>query len=294
MIAKHTANGPIMPRDLFTARFSIVDEFSEFYHRHGYLLFSDLFLPGEIQAIYNDVLEIFRNRFGGRDLQETIVDPYTSQRDVWRTCAKQLQNSLLQLHAGTKPEIIQVLKKLGLQSPAAWVLPEVRIDMPLDQRYMQPWHQDWRSGQGSFNSVTIWTPLHDVTKDNGAIKLIPGSHLWGYLDVDVIQDPVRYVMKDPPRKDEPNIVAELKQGECILFSQMMVHASGINVSGKPRFTCQFRFADRLDTDFIKNNYRIPEATDLVWEKGPTYADMARVHGIDVAEAKPGRSRTLPK
>jgi phytanoyl-CoA hydroxylase len=269
----------MLDRENMTCRFSVNDDCKSFYDRNGYVILSDLFSDSEIAAIYHDVLSLFQLRFGGNSLKEAVADPHASRKDEWRACARQMQNTLAQLHAGTKPEITKLLKKLGMRSPSAWVLPEIRADMSMDRRYMQPWHQDWRSGQGSFNSVTIWTPLHDVKKENGAIEVIAGSHLDGYRDVDVIQDPLRYIMKNPLPADAFSFVAELKRGECILFSQMLLHASGDNTSGLPRLTCQFRFADRAESHFMNNNYRAPQTTDLVWEHPPTAADMAKTHGV---------------
>lgn len=268
----------MLDRENLNRRFSVGDDCKDFYDRNGYVILSDLFSSDEIAAIYEDVLSLFRIRFGGTTLNETMTVPYTTQKETWKACARQMQNSLTQLHAGTKPEITALLKKLGLKQPSAWVMPEVRADMPMDKRYMQPWHQDWRSGQGSLNSVTIWTPLRDVKKENGAIELIPGSHLDGYRDVEVVHDPLRYILKNPVPRDAPTVAAELKRGECILFSQMLLHASGENTSDQPRLTCQFRFVDRTDKHFIGNNYRAPQSTDLVWERWPTASDMVEIHG----------------
>ena len=40
-----------------------------------------------------------------------------------------------------------------------------------------PVHQDWTVvDEDKFCSVTIWVPLQDVNENNGAMKVLPGSH----------------------------------------------------------------------------------------------------------------------
>jgi ectoine hydroxylase-related dioxygenase (phytanoyl-CoA dioxygenase family) len=261
-------------------RFSIEDDINGFYRSHGYVVLKDLFEPEEIEGIYDDILKLIGIRFGPGRAISNFLSSYSQDNLIWKACAKQFQNSLPNLHAGTKPAITELLRTLGMAEPIACVLPEIRIDMPGDSQYRQLWHQDWRSGQGSLNAVTIWVPLHDVTADHGAIELIPGSHLQGYRPVEVIENPTRYLLKELPEQSTSKITASLSRGECILFSQFLLHQSGENISGSPRMTSQFRFADRCDPAFIANNYRIPVSTELVWENPPTARDIAMVFGRD--------------
>lgn len=265
-----------MPDSGSIKRFSVDDEFRAFYLANGFVVFKDLFSSHEIGEIYADILSLIRIRFGKDESISAFVSGYERDKATWQACAKQLQNSLPNLHVGTKPAITAVLERAGLANPMACILPEIRIDMPNDAKYRQPWHQDWRSGQGSLNAVTVWVPLHDVTAEHGAIDFIPGSHLLGYKPIDVIGNPMRFLMRDPPLDSAPRVTATLQRGECILFSQFLIHQSGTNISGTPRFTSQFRFADRSDPAFIANNYRIPTSSELVWDRPPSAEMVAEV------------------
>lgn len=265
-----------MPDSGNIKRFSVDDEFRAFYLANGFVVFKDLFSPYEIEEIYADILSLIRIRFGKDEPISAFVSGYSRDKATWKACAKQLQNSLPNLHVGTKPAIAATLKRAGLANPMACVLPEIRIDMPSDAQYRQPWHQDWRSGQGSLNSVTVWVPLHDVTAEHGAIDFIPGSHLLGYQPTDVIVEPMRFLMRDPPSDRARRVTATLRRGECVLFSQFLIHQSGTNNSGVPRFTSQFRFADRSDPAFIANNYRIPTSSELVWDSPPSAKEVSKV------------------
>ncbi len=40
-------------------------------------------------------------------------------------------------------------------------------------------HQDWNIvNENEFRSFNIWVPLVDLNEENGAIRVVPGSHLW--------------------------------------------------------------------------------------------------------------------
>ena len=55
----------------------------------------------------------------------------------------------------------------------------------------QPLHADMAAiadDQGFWVCNTVWM-LHDFTMENGAIRAVPGSHRWGKLPAQVLQDP---------------------------------------------------------------------------------------------------------
>jgi len=68
-------------------------------------------------------------------------------------------------------------------------------------------------------------------------------------------------------------VAELNAGEVVIFSQMLVHRSGVNGSELPRLTCQLRFSDRSHPNFIANVNRPGHDVEV---NLPTNKDMARI------------------
>ena len=259
-------------------KFKAEDQFSEFFQENGYVILTDLFPKSQIEEIAADICKIFSILSGHPyPTPETVFELYQSNPDLWTTGVRQIHNSLSLLRAASSLAVVDVLKNAGLGDPMNWVNPEARIDLPGNTFYSQPWHQDWRSGQGSLNSVTMWVPLHQVDKTNGAIDLIPGSHMWGLSPMEELSNPRRYSVVDPRIESWPRMTATLTAGECILFSQMLVHRSGVNSSKLPRLTCQFRYSDRSESNFVANRYRAPVQAELVWPKEPTPQHMAEVY-----------------
>jgi ectoine hydroxylase-related dioxygenase (phytanoyl-CoA dioxygenase family) len=127
--------------------------------------------------------------------------------------------------------------------------------MPGDVTFMQPWHQDWGYGRTSLNAVTVWVPLHDVARVNGAIDVVPRSHRLGLLRTNELRNPRRLEIADDRFREDGVRTIELRFGECAFFSQFLVHRSGYNAGGKVRLTFQSRYADYGERTFANGGDR---------------------------------------
>lgn len=95
-------------------------------------------------------------------------------------------------------------------------------------------HQDWSVVDENVHySINIWCPLHDVTKENGALWILPGSHRIdqpirgaGYLFPDYISDMGK--LRENVR------CIDMKAGEALVFFHATIHGSPPNNSCKNR------------------------------------------------------------
>ena len=116
------------------------------------------------------------------------------------------------------------------------------VDFPV------PWHQDGTSDPFELDparSITLWAALTDATAESGALRVIPGSHLHGYL-------PTRYDDPDsegrgrPLRTDIPAgspdpVIVPVAAGEALLMDVRLLHASPSNTSSAPRMGLNVRY-----------------------------------------------------
>ncbi|HNF47905.1 MAG TPA: phytanoyl-CoA dioxygenase family protein [Chitinophagales bacterium] len=96
-----------------------------------------------------------------------------------------------------------------------------------------PLHQDWTvTDEEKYGSFTIWIPLQDTDEQNGAIRIIPGSHL---IDTQLRAPslPVSFE-KDRALFDKHLQTLPLKAGEAFVFNQKLMHASFGNSSSTDR------------------------------------------------------------
>jgi hypothetical protein len=95
-----------------------------------------------------------------------------------------------------------------------------------DQGTLKP-HQDWNIvDETKFRSFNIWVPLVDLTSNNGAIRVMPKSHLWHKTfrsanTSSVYQQVETQLWESMSRLD-------MKAGEALIYDHRLIHASPNN------------------------------------------------------------------
>lgn len=245
----------------------------EFYKKEGYLLLRNFAPVSEVQNILNEARQIFQLQFlqkGYTQVPQATGEPeavfnenlyrlFAEDLPALMNCGKQVQH-LISLHRFSLHErITRLLDQIGLRFPVISTRPVMFFNHPrLAQKkvfYKVDAHQDWRSMQGSLNSVVIWFPLVDINKDLGALEILPGSHLSGLMTEKIEQG---FGMVHMDEEKQKNMISvEVKQGDALLFSSFLVHQSGENITDKPRWSCHFRYNDLEEKTFIQRNYPHP-------------------------------------
>ncbi|GGB08590.1 phytanoyl-CoA dioxygenase family protein [Puia dinghuensis] len=238
------------------------------YKEQGYLLFKKFFDPQEIDKIRNEAKDIFLNQLVEKQIiksknisedefEKAIITLFNDHFEAFANCGKQAQH-LISLHRISLHEkLIGKLRDLGLHFPVISTRPVMYFNKArlakTEEFYRVPPHQDWRSMQGSLNSMVVWIPLHNVTEELGALKIVPGSHTLGlfesrenawYRQIDEIQP-------------EKFISVEVETGDALFFSAFLVHSSGNNVLDRIRWSCHFRYNDLEEATFIQRGYAHP-------------------------------------
>lgn len=99
-----------------------------------------------------------------------------------------------------------------------------------------PPHQDWSFvDESKYCSATVWIPLIDVNKDNGALGVIKGSHkLFNYPRVSPSPQ-AKSILSDHLMNLFPYIeVIDMKAGEALIFNNKTIHASPPNTTAITR------------------------------------------------------------
>ena len=113
-----------------------------------------------------------------------------------------------------------------------------------------PPHQDWRSMQGSLDSVVVWIALVDVDVGLGALEVVPGSHRRGLL-ADRLLDGFGQTHE---LVDADFTSIEMHKGDALFFSSFLVHRSGTNVREDIRWSAQFRYNNLAEAAFVERGY----------------------------------------
>ncbi|RFN60043.1 phytanoyl-CoA dioxygenase family protein [Marixanthomonas ophiurae] len=269
----------------------------DFFNKNGYLLLEDFFPKNEVNLILNDAKNVFLKQFIEKgytvkskleDITESSFNSFMYRLfeedfECLSNCGKQVQH-LISLHLlSLNKKIIELLHEVGISSPVVSTRPVLFFNHPKLAKkkvfHKVAAHQDWRSMQGSLNSVVIWIPLLDINKDLGALEVLPGSHLQG-LRTDHLENGFGMVKLDNEEEDALASI-EVKAGDILLFSSFLIHQSGNNITDKPRWSCHFRYNDLDDSSFLKRKYAHPyiykPIEELITKNFPSSNDIAKIY-----------------
>ncbi|MYE88493.1 phytanoyl-CoA dioxygenase family protein [Candidatus Poribacteria bacterium] len=100
--------------------------------------------------------------------------------------------------------------------------------MALPGQGHQAFHADWRSGvePGDYYVCNSMWLLDDFTVENGATRVVPGSHRSGKHPKDALEDAAH--------KQPEEIQLTAASGTVIVFNSHLWHAGGLNQTDSPR------------------------------------------------------------
>jgi phytanoyl-CoA dioxygenase PhyH len=144
-----------------------------------------------------------------------------------------------------------------------------------------PWHQDqafYRKGS-KIESLTIWMPLQDVTKESGCLNFIPGSHLKPLHRHQSIKNDPRIHGLEALDVDEGNAVhCPLSAGGATIHHDGTLHSAGANSSHVPRLAYALIFGVRTK-EVLRKEYpwNVGKQTERErrWQNSRTLVERVR-------------------
>jgi Phytanoyl-CoA dioxygenase (PhyH) len=139
----------------------------------------------------------------------------------------------------------------------------IRIDNPGEEKYRATWHQEFPAQLRSLDGVVFWSPLLPVVREMGPVELCPGSHKSGpipvYEDDGGAGQTGAYALRldrEAERLAKYQRIAPLTHpGDLLVMDFLTLHASGRNISERPRWTMQWRLFNFADPVGIKIGWR---------------------------------------
>lgn len=144
--------------------------------------------------------------------------------------------------------------------------------------HKSPPHQDWRSMQGSLDSIVLWIPTTPVTERSFPLEVVPRSHLHGLLPtVDHIMTPA---VSDPRVTEDLYVRLPMQPGDVVAFSSFLVHRTCEEGDDLVRIAYSGRYNNAAEPTYVEHGYPTPYKysyqTDLIVENFPTTADLAKI------------------
>lgn len=117
--------------------------------------------------------------------------------------------------------------------------------MPGDGKRLS-WHQDASYWAFSVSkTVTVWLAIDDADEENGAMQIVPGSHLHGQIPFEPSaveeQNILSQTVHDVTRFGSSPVSVNLKAGQISLHSDLLLHGSIPNTSTRRRCGLTIRY-----------------------------------------------------
>jgi phytanoyl-CoA hydroxylase len=259
------------------------------FQKKGYCVVPKLFSLAAVKGCVKEMQGLFNNRLESLgillDLNvslETAMKTLLARDQASYIAAAKLTQSLPTLvRMSTEPNLIHVLHEMGLTNPVfstRQVCHFLGNGLEIPGGYFKtPPHQDWRTTQGSLDSVVVWALMHDEGQ-NYPLEVIPGSHRLGLMPA---QDhPFGHEIVPDQLPSSPFESIDIQPGDALIFSTLLIHRTGERGRRGFRVASSFRFNNADEPTFLTRNYPNPyiykPQPDLMTEDFPTPQDLEEI------------------
>ncbi len=219
-----------------------ISKYQEQYLADGYAVIEDVFDEQEIEMILSEIASA-----------NTDDPAFRISNDVFAI------RKFLNLVPGTKPHIFSAKLKCLLAEMFGedyFVVKSIYFDKPEKSNWFVAYHQDltisvesklnidgfgpWTVKQNQYavqpplsileNNFTIRIHLDDTDSENGALKIIPGSHKKGVIRTNL--------------NGESEVFCSVKKGAVMFMSPLLLHASNRTTNNQKRRVVHIEFSNQ--------------------------------------------------
>jgi hypothetical protein len=208
---------------------SITKQDQEFYAKNGYLLYKKpLFTPekqAELTSIFEEQWELV-----GRKLNSELDTPHFRDERLLKFLLSDEVLDLVEPFIGPN---------IGLWS-SHFICKEPFVGK------QTPWHEDsayWKGRLSSYETIiTVWLAIDRSNKENGCMRVIPGTHNNGFSDYEKVEDGENIFNTQIKAINESKAVYfELEQGQSSLHDSRIIHGAAPNPSPHRRCGYTMRY-----------------------------------------------------
>lgn len=137
------------------------------------------------------------------------------------------------------PAVLDALETV--LGPDIYMYTNSLIYKPKGKRNGVPWHQDFGKRPNEPIKYITWIALDKTSRENGCVKVIPGTHQRGFIPHITVQGETHHdrLPESAPVDPATAIYAELEAGDAVIFNMLLVHGS-----------------DEVHTDLPRRGFRI--------------------------------------
>lgn len=236
----------------------------------GYILLRNLLPRDVLNRVLADVTDVLEEAgwlLPGYDPLERVAnlsaacgDPDPSFKQAYQQVFNLESFHSLPHHPALRRVMMMVVGERLLIHPK----PIGRLIFPNCERLTVHAHQDYRFMGGDTECFTVWIPLHDCPTLIGPLRILEGSHRFGFQRHD---DAGLHVPEIPDGAaiGEEWVGGQINAGDVLMFHSLTVHAASPNASNQLRISLDCRFQD-YSRIFNPANLAFAGDSGKSWEK----------------------------
>jgi len=255
---------------------------------NGYVVLKDIFTEGFLENARKLQERIVA--YAEKDLEDVFSKYYLRHRPDQGVLYDLYQRHPEFRKMVSNEKILDVLE--DVLGPNFYLYENSLIYKPKGKENGVPWHQDFISRPDEPVKYVVWMPLDDVSRENGTLQVIPGSHKQGFLSWHRVKGETHHDRVDTEyiekNKDKIKYV-EMNAGDVLVFNMLVLHGSDEVHTDRPRrvFRCSYQSMDEAVST--------PRGAPMVMRGGtPEYLTVKHSHKFEGGSKKPLLIRMLNK
>jgi len=214
---------------------------AEGFNERGYALFPNVLSHERIDELLSNFMSLVREQ-SGRDFDDPhgpeLVEYFEAHPEVESRVYDAMRGPDWLHEFSLHTEIVEPVRAiLGTEVELLGKIP-FRIDLPRSVQELAFWHQDYFYVRGNTSIVTAWVPMQSTRFLQGALTVMPGSHLLG-----AVPHELKIGKRDVPIGvyDREIRMVEMDKGDLLLFDSLLLHSGNLNMSESVRYSIQARY-----------------------------------------------------
>ncbi len=238
------------------------------YSRDGYAVVRGA-VPAPLLAELKRHIERRLTQLGGRDTADLNPNRVTEKDDPFL------------VHVASEPGLVDLVQSVLGPDIVLWSYGYI-LKSPTDPQPVL-WHQDasyWRGGLDPVNAVTLYVAIGASTRENGCLRVIPGSHKLAVQELVPRTDVKNFLnssMNEAPLETSRAVDVLLEPGDISIHHPGLIHCSEAAKPGCWRYSFVINYVAASVRIRAKPFPLRLVRGQAVAEAGNEYAPLPRFH-----------------
>lgn len=192
------------------------------FEKDGFVVLRRVFNEDQLSSIRNTLQRIVSHAEKG--LEDPFDSYYLRHRADQGVLYDLFQRHPEFDHMARNQRILDAVAEVA--GPDVFLYENSVVYKPKGKQNGVPFHQDFISRANEPVKYIAWMAVDRVTRDSGALKVVPGSHKKGFLAWHRVKGETHHDRIDESALDLTGLMhVELEPGDVLIFNQLVVHGS---------------------------------------------------------------------